>query len=134
MNRRTFYRSGAELLSGNEQRLGALRRDVREPCPGAGCPLYENGWSIEVNLADAQDANVARFIREGKTGRRYEEVLLMENVMQFRFYADQPCLGHKIAWRDPVYLVGQRKATESEYKDRLGEGVEAINYGRTRGI
>lgn len=136
----TFYPGGQSLpVNGygqveGRQHLVALRNQGRAPCPGKGCPAYEKGWTIEVNTADPEDVNVARYIREGKTGLRFAEALLMQGVIQFHFLAEQFCLGHKVDWDDPTYIVGQRKATPDEYINRLGEGIEAINHANTRGL
>ncbi len=118
------------------QQIAALRRKGdRRPCPRAGCERYEKGWQVVLNMADPADANVARFIREGKTMRRYEEMAAdgLEGVITFRFHAGQPCLGHLAGgWEEPVYVVGDRKTDHDEWHYRYEEGALALIAATTR--
>lgn len=141
MNKRSFYPGNHVSLSATRrgmpegtQQLGAIRRvDDRRPCPKTGCEKYEHGWNIVLNLHDPDDANVARFIREGKTGRLYEETLLEGGVLTLHFLAGQPCLGHLVSgWSEPVYIAGDRKTVHDEWHNRYCEGAEALVAATTR--
>ena len=116
------------------QQLTAIRRVAdRKPCPKAGCDKYEKGWEVVLDLNNPEDANVARFIREGKTGRRYEEYLLVKGAVAFRFLAGQPCLGHlNDGWEEPVYIAGDRKTDHDEWHYRYCEGAEGLVAATTR--
>ena len=137
--RRKFYRGGPQLpVQGRgqqpgQQKITALRQAVRLPCPRTDCDKYEKGWQIVVNMADPADANVARYIREGKLKLRYEEVLLQDKVLAFRFPPGQPCPGHQDSgWEEPIYIVGQRKTNHDEWHHRYGEGARALVKATTR--
>ena len=139
--RRSYYRSGPQLsVQGRGQpegmqKITALRRTIRLACPKSGCKRYEEGWQIVLNLADPKDANVARYIREGKLSLRYEEVLLPEiqGAVAFRFLPGQPCPGHTgDGWQEPIYIVGERKTVHDEWHERYCTGAEALVAARTR--
>ena len=100
----------------------------RLPCPGSGCPAYEKGWDIELNLADPADANLMRYIHEGKTQRQFAEAILMPGVIRVHFLAEQFCMGHRAAlWaEEEKYVVGTRQATQDEFDYRWQEGGEAL--------
>ena len=129
--RRKFYRSGAGLSvqgQGQEegqQHIATLRRQGIRRCFKDGCERYEKGYDIVLDLADPADANVARYIREGKAGR-YEERLLVKGATAFHFLPGE-CPGHRLDWQDdPVYFVGQRKTVHDEFQERYQTGAEAL--------
>lgn len=137
--RRNFYRSGAQLpVQGRGQKEGqqlvtTLRRQGIRRCFKASCERYEKGYTVTLNLADPADANLARYIREGKAGR-YEEVLLtgVEGGMQFQFPPGE-CPGHRLDWQDdPVYIVGERKTVHDEWHERYCKGSEALVAATSR--
>jgi len=140
MARQTFYRSGSGLgvsLPGepeDRQHIAAMTKRGRLPCPGSGCQAYEKGWDIDLNMADPEDANLARFIREGKAQRKYAKALLMPGVIRFHFLAEQPCMGHHAAmWaEDEKYVVGTRQATQDEFDYRFQAGGEALAVATQR--
>ena len=131
MSGRTFYRSGAELdvighgQQAGQQRLSVLKRDGIAPCPKTGCKRWEEGWSVTLNLNDPDDANLMRFIREGKMGRFEEERMAgLTGGVRIHFPPGQ-CVGHK-PWENPVYIVGERKTVQSEWHERLDTGARAL--------
>lgn len=134
--KKTFYRAGAELeVAGpgqmeGMQRVGVIRPEGYTACPKSGCPRYEKGWEIVLNMHDPEDANVARFVREGKTGCRYEETIDETGVLKFRFPAGQ-CPGHR-PWENPKYVVGRRFTTGDEFDERLDSGARALIAATSR--
>jgi hypothetical protein len=136
--KRTFYKSGAQLPTEGYgqpegmQAITAVRRKGIVNCPKDGCPKYEKGYSIVVDMNSDADRNVARFVREGKIGRFAEE-LLEHGLIRFHFPPGQ-CSGHRITWDDelPVYFVGQtaaghkRKTNHDEYQERFHDGSHAL--------
>ena len=129
--RKTFYRSGAQLAVNGRgqpegrQRITQLPANGLAACPRTGCQRYEKGYSVTLNLADPQDANVMRFIREGKAGRFLEALVPgVEGVRQITFPPGY-CPGHR-PWEAPVYIVGERKSTRDEWHHRYVEGGEAL--------
>lgn len=141
MTRSTFYRGGAALpvhgrgQEPGQQRIAAVRRLVKRTCAEIGCAQHELGWTIQVDLSSPEDANVARFIREGKTRRRYAEVELVPGAVEFRFAAGQPCLSspHQVeSWEEPAYFVGDRQTVREEWHTRFEEGGDALIAVTTR--
>jgi hypothetical protein len=135
----TFYRSGKELsVAGygqqeGQQSLSVLKRKGMRRCFKDGCERYEKGWDVTLNLADPQDANAARFIREGKLGRFEERVMGgLEGVLTFHFSPGE-CLGHQMDWQDdPVYIAGTRKTVREEWHTRLDGGARTLIAATTR--
>ena len=136
MTKKAFYRSGEQLsVTGHgqlegRQKIAALRPRGIMACPKSGCVRYEKGYAIVLNLADPEDANVARFVHEGKMGR-YEEQILESGVIRFWFLPGQ-CSGHRRGWEEPVYIVGQRKTNHDEFHSRYIAGSEALVKATTR--
>ncbi len=136
--RKTFYKSGEALsVQGRgqpegRQKITTLRRKGVEPCPKSGCTRDERGYELVVNPADAPDANLIRFLREGKAGR-FLETALDAGLIKFFIYPGQ-CPGHKPDWQEPVYIVGTRKTNHDEYHTRYLEGGEALVKATTRAL
>ena len=131
MTQRHFYRSGAQLsVQGRgqpegRQRLTALRPVGLSACPKTGCERYEKGYTITLNLADPEDANVLRFLREGKAGRFIEEVMPGVEGLRHIVFPPGQCPGHR-PWERPTYIVGEHKATHDEFQTRYLEGGDAL--------
>lgn len=133
--RKSYYRpsprwSGAQLpvnglrQSEGRQRLTVIRPDSLVACPKTGCERYEKGYSVMLNLADPQDANVLRYVREGKAGRFVEEVMNVERLRKITFPPGH-CPGHR-PWERPTYVVGERRTDHDEWHYRYQEGGEAL--------
>ena len=134
--RRRFY-GGTPRTSGRQlsvqgrgqpegrQRITTIRPNAITACPKTGCERYEKGYSVVLNLGDPRDANVARYIREGKAGRHIEEVMPgVQGLIRMAFPPGY-CPGHR-PWERPVYIVGERKTTQDEWHHRYLEGGEAL--------
>lgn len=96
------------------------------------CERYNRGYTITLNLADPADANLARYIREGKAGRAVEVPMLVEGAVEFQFPPGQ-CPGHQLSWQDdPAYFAGVRRTVHDEWHERYAVGAEALVAARTR--
>jgi len=142
--KRTFSRAGAQLpVQGRGQEEGrqlitTLRRKGMRRCFKDGCERYEKGYTIALNLSDKADANLLRYIREGKAGRYAELPMPLEDggvspvLVQIQFPPGE-CPGHRLDWQDdPIYIVGERKTVHDEWQDRYRTGAEALVVATTR--
>lgn len=114
------------------QKVTALKKQGKKACQKDGCERHEKGYVVTVNLADRNDANLTRYIREGKAGRCSEETL-EHGLVRFHFPPGE-CPGHRLGWEDelPVYFVGERKTVHDEYHERLDTGAKALVAATTR--
>lgn len=137
--RRNFYRAGAGLSAQGrgqqegQQLITTLRRQGIRRCQRDGCDRDLKGYAVTLNLADPADANVARYIREGKAGRCEERLLDgVSGAVEFRFPPGE-CPGHRLDWQDdPVYFAGERKTVHDEWQERYQTGSEALVAATTR--
>lgn len=73
-------------------------------CLEANCESKEKGW--KTILSSPAQQNLINFIRSGKTGRRYLEVIESEGLVTFYFAEGQDCFNEH--WgRDAVFDIGK---------------------------
>jgi hypothetical protein len=142
--RTNFYRSGQQLSGQGHgqaegmQAITAAKRQGSKPCPKDGCERWEKGYSITLDLSDEKDANLYRYIREGKAGQ-HKEAALVEGAIRIDFFPGQ-CTGHRLQWEDDeaIYFAGttpagrKRRTTHDEYQERYQVGGDALIEARTR--
>lgn len=103
-------------------------------CQEVGCPALETGWS-EVTTHDGNRVFALGHLEPEEAGATYGFGPQDQPPAVTFKQPGTPCPRiHKVpSGLPPVYVVDGRAVTETEWKDRLGEGAYTVQYLRTRG-